>query len=100
SITLKDLRPSTDQDKARVEAETLTENALQLFLTQTHEAKLKALDQFQQSVGFWRLAKDPANEARSLYYEALTFNATSQYPKAQEVAEQGIPIAQAAGSTR
>lgn len=100
SITLKEFRSSTDQDKARVEAETLTENALQLFLTQAGDARLKALDQFQQSVGFWRLAKDQSNEARSLYYVALTLNATSQYPKAAEVAEQGIPIAQAAGSKR
>ena len=100
SITLKEIRPSTDQDKARVEAETLTENALQLLLTQSREAKLKALDQFQQSVDFWRLAKDQANEARSLYYVAVSLNATSQYPKAAEIAEQGIPIAQAAGSKR
>ena len=100
SITLKDLRPSTDEDKARVEAETLTENALHWFLTQTREAKLKALDQFQQSVALWRLAKDPANEARSLYYVALCFNATSEYAKAAEAAEQGIPIAEAAGSKR
>jgi CHAT domain-containing protein/23S rRNA A2030 N6-methylase RlmJ len=98
SITLKEVRPATDQDKARVEAETLTENALQLYLTQEREAKLKALDQFQQSVALWRLAKDRANEARSLYYVALCFNATSEYAKAAEAAEQGIPIAEAAGS--
>lgn len=100
SITLKEIRSATDRDKARVEAEKLTEDALQLFLTQAGDAKLKALDRFQQSVGFWRLAKDQANEARSLYYVALTCNATSQYPKAAEAAEQGIPIAQAAGSKR
>src|SRR6185369_15760494 len=100
SITFKELRSSTDQDKARVEAEKLTEDALQLLLTQAADSKLKALDLFQQSVAFWRLAKDPANEARSIYYVAHTLNATSQYPKAGEVAEQGIPIAQAAGSKR
>ncbi|HEY0723994.1 MAG TPA: hypothetical protein VGD41_08450, partial [Pyrinomonadaceae bacterium] len=44
SITLKETRSATDQDRARVEAETLTENALQLFLTQASDAKLKALD--------------------------------------------------------
>ncbi|HXS01659.1 MAG TPA: CHAT domain-containing protein [Pyrinomonadaceae bacterium] len=100
SITLKDLHPSTDQDKARVQAEKLTEDAWQLFVTQASDAKLKALDQFQKSVGFWHLAKDQANEARSLYYVSYTLNATSQYPKAAEAAEQGIPIAQAAGSKR
>ena len=100
SITLKEIRSSTEQDKARVEAEKLTEDAWQLFVTQAGDAKLKALDQFQQSVGFWRLAKDQANEARSLYYVAYSLNATSQYSKAAEVAEQGIPIAQAAGSKR
>ena len=100
SITLKEVRSSTEQDKARVEAETLTENALQLLLTQAGDAKLKALDQFQQSINFWRLAKDQSNEARSFYYVALTLNGLSQYPKAAEVAEQGIPITQAAGSKR
>src|SRR5215510_4020648 len=39
SITFKEVRSSTDQDKARVEAEKLTEDALQLFLTQEREAK-------------------------------------------------------------
>jgi CHAT domain-containing protein len=100
SITFKETRISTEQDKARVEAETLTENALQSLLTQTKEAKLKAVDQFQQSVSFWRLAKDQANEARSLYWMANSLNGTSQYAKAAEVAEQGIPIAQAAGNKR
>jgi len=47
SITLKEMRASTDQDKAHVEAETLTENAMQSLLTQTNEAKLKAVDLFQ-----------------------------------------------------
>jgi CHAT domain-containing protein len=98
SITLKEIRTATDQDKARVEAETLTENALQLRLTQAADAKLKAVDQFQQSVGFWRLANDPSNEARSLYWMANALNYTSQYQRAAEVAEQGIPIAQAAGN--
>jgi CHAT domain-containing protein len=98
SITLKEIRTTTDQDKARVEAETLTENALQLLLTQSRGEKLKAIDTFQQSVDFWRLAKDQSNEARSLYWMANAFNSTSQYPKAAEVAEQGIPIAQAAGN--
>ena len=98
SITLKELRTATDQDKARVEAETLTESALQSLLTQTSEAKLKAVDLFQQSVGFWRLAQDPSNEARSLYWMAHALNGTSQYAKAAEVAEQGIPIAQSAGN--
>ena len=100
SITFKQTRSSTDQDKARVEAEKLTEDALQLLLSQAGDSKLKAIDLFQQSVAVWRLAKDQANEARSIYYVAHSLNATSQYPKAAEVAEQGIPIAQASGSKR
>jgi CHAT domain-containing protein len=100
AITFKETRSFTDQDKARVEAETITENALQLLLAQTSEAKLKAVDQFQQSLGYWQLAKDQANEARSIYWMANSLNATSQYAKAAEVAEQGIPIAQAAGNKR
>src|SRR5262249_20961140 len=100
SITLREVRSSTDQDKARVEGEKLTEDALQLLLSQTEDAKLKALDQFQQSISYWHLAKDQANEARSIYYVAHTLNATSEYPKAAEVAEQGIPIAQASGNKR
>lgn len=100
SITLKEIRPATDPDKARAEAEALSESGMALFLEQTGDAKLKALDKFQQSLGSWRLAKDLANEARSFYYVALALNGTSQYPKAAEVAEQGIPIAQASGNKR
>ncbi len=100
TITFKEIRPATDQDKARADAEALTEDGLTLFLTQTGDAKLKALDKFQQSLGSWRLAKDQASEARSFYYVALTFNGLAQYQKAAETAEQGIPIAQASGNKR
>ena len=101
AIKLKETRPATDQDKARVEAEKLTEAGMQILANErVREARLKAVDKFEQSLAFWRAANDKAGEAGSLYLLSYTFNEVSEYKKAQDVAQQALPLAQAAGEQR
>ena len=80
AIKLKETRPATDQDKARVEAEKLTEAGMQMLANErTRESRLQAIDKFQQSLTFWRTAKDKAREAGSFYLLSYTFNEVSEY---------------------
>ena len=101
AIKLKEIRPATDQDKARVEAETLNEAGMQILATQrSRESRLQAIDKFQQSMTFWRAAKNNAGEAGALYLLSYTFNEISEYEKAHDAAKQALPLAQAAGEQR
>lgn len=97
-IKLKETRPATDQDKARVEGEKLTEEGLQILSTErSRDSRLAAVDKFQRSIPFWRTLKDNAKEAGAFYLLSYTFNEISEYQKACDAAEQGMPLAKAAG---
>ncbi len=97
-INLKTTRPATDEDKARAEAEKLTEEGMQILVGErTRDSRLAAVDKFQQSIAFWRTAKDNAKEAGSFYLMSYAFNEISEYQKAYDAAKQGMPLAQAAG---
>ena len=99
SITLSDVRPATDQDRARVEGEKLLEDGMRLLAERSGQStRLQAVDKFQQSVNSFRAAKDQDNEAQALYLASYTFVLLAEFPKAQAAAEQGLPVAQAAGN--
>jgi len=98
TLKLTEVRPATDQDRARVEAEKLSEEGMQLLINQTATSRHEALDKFRQSIAFWRTAKDLAYEAQAFYYMAYTSNLLSQYAEAAEAAEKGLPLAQSAGN--
>ena len=96
-IRVKDVHPATDHDNSRVEAEKLSETAMQLLLQNTTAARSEAIDKFQQALVLWQAANDKANEAWALYILAYTLNVHSDYQKALETAEQGLRVAKAAG---
>ena len=96
AIKLTDTHPATDQDRARVEAEKLSEQGIELLVTPTADARPQALVKFEQSLPFWRAAKDPSGEGNAYYYMAYTSNVLGQYQSAAEAAEKGLPLAQAA----
>lgn len=98
TIKLSQTRPATEQDRARVQAEKLSEEGMQFLINQTATSKSEALDKFQKSISLWHTAKDQAFEARAFYYVAYTSNALGQYPEAAEAAEKGRSLAQAAGN--
>lgn len=101
AIKLKETRLATDQDKARVEAEKLTEAGMQILANdRTRESRLQAIDKFQRSLTFWREAKNKAGEAGSFYLLSYTFNEISEYEKAHDAAKQALPLAQASGEQR
>jgi len=96
-ISVKDVHPATDQDKSRVEAEKLSEIAMQLVRQDTAAARGEAINKFQQALVLWQTAKDKGNEAWALYILAYTLNVHGDYLKALETAEQGLPVAKSAG---
>jgi tetratricopeptide (TPR) repeat protein len=99
TITLSDVRPATDQDRARVEGEKLLEDGMRLLYEQSAQsARLEAVDKFQQAINFFRTAKDQDKEAQALFLSSNTFILLAEFPKAQAAAEQGLPLAQASGN--
>jgi CHAT domain-containing protein/tetratricopeptide (TPR) repeat protein len=98
AIKVTETHPVTEVDKARVEAEKLTEDGVQLLVTPTAEAKPQALAKFEQSVAFWHAAKDQSWEANAYFYQAYTLNVLRQFQKAFEAAEKGLPLAHAASN--
>ncbi len=97
AITVKESRPATEQDKARVEGEKLMEEGMQLFYQQTKAARLEAAGKFEKSFAFWRAANDKLQEARAYHLAGHTYNQIGQSEKGQAVAMEGLPVAQAAG---
>ena len=97
AITVKESRPATEQDKARVEGEKLVEEGMQLFYQQTKEARREAAAKFEKSFAFWQAANDKLQEARAYHLAAHTYNQIGNTQKGQEIATQGLPIAEASG---
>src|SRR5262249_52802889 len=98
TIKFSDVRPATDRDKERAEGEKLLEDGMQLLATQSSQSgRLEAVDKFQQSLNVFRAAKDQDKEAQAFYLQSYAFNLLAQFPKAEAAAEQGLPLAQAAG---
>ena len=98
TLKLTEIRPATEQDRARVQGQKLSEEGMQFLINQTATSRAEALEKFQKSIPVWRAAKDPANEAQAFYYVAYTANLMGQYADAAEAAEKGRPLAHAAGN--
>ena len=98
ALKLSDTRPATEQDNARVAAEKLSEDGMQLLITATGDARLQALAKFEQSLPFWRSAKDLSWEANAYYYMAYTLNVLAKYQDAADAAEKGLPLARSANN--
>lgn len=99
TITLSDVRLATDQDRARVEGEKLLEDGMGILYSQSSQsARLEAVDKFQHAAALFHTAKDQDREAQGFFLTAYTFIALAQFQKAQDAAEQGLPLARAAGN--
>ncbi|HEU4767505.1 MAG TPA: tetratricopeptide repeat protein, partial [Pyrinomonadaceae bacterium] len=96
-IIVKDAHPATDPDKARVEAEKLVEEGMQLFYKQTKEAKREAIERFQHAVAFWQTANDKVQEARTFHLMGHIYNGIGEYQKAEDLVTPALAVAQAAG---
>jgi CHAT domain-containing protein/tetratricopeptide (TPR) repeat protein len=98
TLKLTQIHPATDDDRLRVQAQTLSEEGMQFLINQTATSKSEALDKFQKSISLWHAVKDQAYEAQAFYYVAYTSNSMGQYANAAEAAEKGGPLARAAGN--
>lgn len=97
AIAVTESRPATEPDKARVEAEKLLEDGMQLFYQQTKEARREAAGKFMQSIPLWQVANDKTQEARAYHLAGHAYNQIGDTQKGQDIATQGLPVAQAAG---
>lgn len=97
AIVVAESHPATEQDKARVEGEKLTEEGMQLFYQQTKKARREAAEKFQKSFAVWQAANDKLGEARAYHMAAHTYNQLGETQKGQDLATQGLPIAKASG---
>ena len=97
AVNVSESRPPTEQDKARVEAEKLVEEGMQLFYKQTKEARREAAGKFQKAFAFWQAANDKLGEARAYHLAAHTYNQIGETQKGEEIATQGLPVAKASG---
>jgi CHAT domain-containing protein len=98
TLKLTQIHPATDDDRVRVQAQTLSEEGMQFLINQTATSKAEALDKFQKSISLWHAAKDQAYEAQAFYYVAYTRNQLGQYADAAEAAQKGLPLARAAAN--
>jgi CHAT domain-containing protein/Tfp pilus assembly protein PilF len=98
TIELKESRPATEADKARVDAELAFEGAMELLYKQTKEARNDAIKKFEQSAAFAKTANDKSYEARAHYLMAHVYNLLGEFVKAEETATRALPIAQASGN--
>jgi CHAT domain-containing protein len=97
AITVKESRPATEQDKARVEGEKLMEDGMQLFYQQTKAARREAAAKFQQSILFFQTAKEKSLEARAYHLAGHTYNQIGESQKGEAIATEGLAVAKAAG---
>lgn len=96
-IKIREMRTATEQDRSRLEAEKLMAAGIQLMHQQTKVSQQGAVNKFQQSLTFWRTAKQPAHEARALYLLAYNYILLGENQKALDACDQGLPLARAAG---
>ena len=99
-ITMDELRPAKDQDKARIAAERMFSTAMQLLVAENEETRRKALEKFEQGRSLAQSGGDQASEAWALYWIAYLHLQVGEIPKAIEIGQRAIPLAQAAGDRK
>src|SRR5690349_4885023 len=98
TLKLTGVRPATELDRARLQAQKLSEDGVQFLINQTNTSRAQALAKFQQAIPVWQAAKDQDHEGQAFYYVAYTSNLMGQYADAAAAAEKGRPLAQASGN--
>jgi CHAT domain-containing protein/Flp pilus assembly protein TadD len=99
-IKITERRAATEQDRSRVAAERAVAEAVQLYGQQTADSLRKAIEKFQESLTFWRILKDLAGEATSLYRIAQVYISLGEKQKALDFCNQALPLTRAAGDRK
>ncbi len=96
-IRVTELRAATTQDRSRVTAERLMNEATALMSKADAAGIAKALENYQTIIALWREAGDRKQEANALNIAGRLYQATGQAKKALEYYEQALPIMREVG---
>ena len=93
-LQIKTLRPSTEQDLNDFAAEKLVAEAMQVEHPLTAAARQKAIEKYEQSISFWKAAKDASWQARTLCLIASDYISLGEKQKAFALTDEALPIAE------
>src|SRR5262249_35487916 len=97
-IKIKELPPTTEQDKSRVQAERLSNEAMLHYREKTTDSLQNAVEKYKQSLPLWHAAKDSIREAQTLYMIGQTYIGLGEKQKALEACDQALSVARVAGN--
>src|SRR5262245_27844594 len=99
-VTLRDIKPSTEQHKMRIAGARAFAQAMPLSRQGTREAMLKAVGYFEDALAQWRAAQDLVEEARTLYTIGLTYIEIGDQQQALKYTSEALPVAQASHNSK
>ena len=99
-IEMTDLRPPTDEDRARIQAEKEFSTARQEARAPNKESRLKAIDRFQEAASLWHSLKDGYWEAFSLDRIGASYTDLGEYQKALDHFNRSLALRRGVGDHR
>jgi len=99
-VTLRDIKPATEQHKMRIAGARAFSQAITLSRLGTREALLKAIGYFEDAVARWRAAQDLVEAARTLYTIGLTYIEIGDQQQALKYMSEALPVAQASHNSK
>lgn len=91
---IEELRISTTQDKQRISARKLSDEAEQLYIIDNVESRLAAIEKYEAALLLFRAINDSNGEAIALSKIGDSYRLIFQFQKALEYFEQGLQIFQ------
>jgi CHAT domain-containing protein/tetratricopeptide (TPR) repeat protein len=96
-VKISELRPATEQDRARLKAQTLCYEAHPLSLEKTPESKRKAARLYQEALPLWRQAPEPSWESAVLVRLGALHIDLTEFEQAKDYFSRAVIAMKAAG---
>jgi CHAT domain-containing protein/tetratricopeptide (TPR) repeat protein len=100
SITLTALEPATEQDKERVVASRLFQEAEQLSEQATTESRRQATRKYQEALSYWKELGELGEQAHTLLRMCTVFDSLPQESRSLDCYQPGLALARASGDRR
>jgi CHAT domain-containing protein/Tfp pilus assembly protein PilF len=99
-VKISELRPATEQDRARLKAQTLCYEAQTLSLEKAPESKRKAARLYQEALPLWRQAPEPYWESAVLTRLGALHIDLTEFEQAKDYFSRAVIAMKAAGDRR
>ena len=99
-ITLKEVRAAAEPDRSRIDAEQAVAEGMTIYRRKTAEATRQAIQKHEEALAHWRAAREPVQEARTLYVIGRFYTEAGEKQKAMEFTTQALSVARAAGDRK